>query len=296
MHPPRRVGQASALRGQLEQRRLAMTPRWRDGHQVLLFALLLDLDGSLAFDSRRATNESRSRRGRRFDQARALRRAEGERRRRSMRLKGINYDVGTRFGDQLSRVSWRRADVQHDLRVIRDQLHCNAVQLFGSDITRLGEAGAIARELGLGVWLQPRLIDAHHNAVLEHVAQAAGAAEGLLRERGDIVLNVGCELTVFSAGIVPGRRYVERAARLARPYWWPALPWRARAGDPEASPEELLPELSGAAQALRARAGGGRPGGLRQRRLDAQGRPPGRAARRCRDRQGRRVAALSRPG
>jgi hypothetical protein len=141
-----------------------------------------------------------------------------------MRLKGINYDVGTRFGDQLSRVSWRRADVQDELRVIRDELHCNAVQLFGSDITRLAEAGEIARELGLGVWLQPRLIDGHREAVLDHVAQAAGAAEHLRRAHGDVVLNVGCELTVFSAGIVRGRSYNERAARLARPYWGPALP------------------------------------------------------------------------
>jgi hypothetical protein len=106
--------------------------------------------------------------------------------------------------------------------VIRDELNCNAVQLFGSDIARLAEAGGIARELG--VWLQPRLIDGHPEAVLDHVAQAAGAAEQLLGAYGDVVLNVGCELTVFSAGIVPGRRYDERAARLARPYWWPALP------------------------------------------------------------------------
>jgi hypothetical protein len=141
-----------------------------------------------------------------------------------MRLQGINYDVGTRFGDQLSRLSWRRADVQHELRVIRDELHCSAVQLFGSDITRLAEAGAIAGELGLGVWLQPRLIDGHREAVLDHLARAAGAAEQLRRAHGDVVLNVGCELTVFSAGIVPGRGYDARAARLARPYWWAALP------------------------------------------------------------------------
>jgi hypothetical protein len=141
-----------------------------------------------------------------------------------MRLKGINYDVGTRFGAQLSRASWRRADVQRELRVIRDQLNCNAVQLFGSDIARLAAAGEIARELGLGVWLQPRLIDGHRAAVLDHLGQAAGAAEQLLRAHGDVVLNIGCELTVFSAGIVPGRRYDERVARLARPYWWPALP------------------------------------------------------------------------
>ena len=40
----------------------------------------------------------------------------------AMRLKGINYDVGTRFGAELSRVCWRRTEVQRELGVIRDQL------------------------------------------------------------------------------------------------------------------------------------------------------------------------------
>jgi hypothetical protein len=57
-----------------------------------------------------------------------------------------------------------------------------------------------------------------------HLAEAAGAAEELRREYGDIVLNAGCEWTVFSDGTIPGRGYGERAAKLARPQWWPAPP------------------------------------------------------------------------
>jgi hypothetical protein len=74
-------------------------------------------------------------------------------------LKGINYDVGTLFGASLSRVSWHLADVRRDLSVIRDELHCPTVNLFGTDVPRLTQAARIAREDGLGVWLQPRLID-----------------------------------------------------------------------------------------------------------------------------------------
>ena len=141
-----------------------------------------------------------------------------------MRLNGINYDVGTRFGGELSRVSWRRSDVRRELRVIREQLRCTTVNLFGTDIARLADAGEIARAAGLGVWLQPRLIDGDHAAVLDQLAAAAGAAERLRRAHGDVVLNVGCELTVFSAGIIPGDRHDERSAKLARSHWWPALP------------------------------------------------------------------------
>jgi putative transposase len=54
---------------------------------------------------------------------------------------------------------------------------------------------------------------------------------------------------------------------------------RDRARAPEAAPRQLLPDLPGAAQALRASAGGGGPGGLCRRRLDAQARPAGGVAR-----------------
>lgn len=140
-------------------------------------------------------------------------------------LRGINYDVGTDYGDTPTRVSWHPDDVRRDLRAIRDDLHCTTVNLYGTDIARLHEAAHMARAHGLGVWLQPRLIDGDRDAVLAHLTAAASAAEQVRREHGDVVLNVGCELTIFSAGIIPGRGYDERAARLARPQWWPLVPW-----------------------------------------------------------------------
>ena len=77
--------------------------------------------------------------------------------------------------------------------------------------------------------------------------------------------------------------------------------WDTRVGEIElAIPQAalgpvVLPELSGAAPARRAGAGRGRAGGLRQRRLDAQGRPRGRAARGADD-QGPGLAAVRAPG
>jgi hypothetical protein len=140
-------------------------------------------------------------------------------------LKGINYDVGTGFGDTPTRVSWHLDDVRRDLRAIRDDLHCTTVNLYGTDVARLTEAARAARETGLGVWLQPRLIDRGHDDVLAHLAEAAMAAERVRRDHGDVVLNIGCELTVFAAGIIPGRGYDDRSTKLTRPQWWLALPW-----------------------------------------------------------------------
>ena len=43
-----------------------------------------------------------------------------------------------------------------------------------------------------------------------------------------MTLNVGCELSIFSAGIIPGATYQQRGARLASPRTWPLLPWYNR--------------------------------------------------------------------
>ena len=143
-------------------------------------------------------------------------------------LRGINYDVGTDYGSVPSRVSWHRDDVIRDLTAIRDELHCTAVNLFGTDLGRLAEASDAARRAGLDVWVQPRLVDGPQPEVLAHLRDVARAVEPLRREHGGIVLNVGCEWTVFADGLIPGPGYAERAAHLGHPWAWPSLPVYSR--------------------------------------------------------------------
>ncbi|MGO4838125.1 TetR/AcrR family transcriptional regulator, partial [Rhizobiaceae sp. 2RAB30] len=55
-----------------------------------------------------------------------------------LRLRGIDYDTGTNYwGGQLSRQIWNRRTVQEHMRVIREDLHCNAVCVSGTNIERL---------------------------------------------------------------------------------------------------------------------------------------------------------------
>jgi hypothetical protein len=139
--------------------------------------------------------------------------------------KGINYDTGTNYvGGSLSRATLPAAMVRRDLTAIRDELHCTSVNLFGTDIGRLTDTAAAALEAGLHVWLQPRLVEAEADAMLDHLAEAADAAERLRQRHGRIDLNLGCELTVFGAGIIPGDTNADRAAKLALPAWWPRFP------------------------------------------------------------------------
>ena len=78
----------------------------------------------------------------------------------ALNLKGINYDTGTNYASgYLSREVWHSDMIRSEIKVIRDELHCNAITLFGSEIDRLQHSAEIALDYGLQVWLQPRLID-----------------------------------------------------------------------------------------------------------------------------------------
>lgn len=136
----------------------------------------------------------------------------------TMRFRGVNYDTGTAYDvyeGPLSRTVWRPDLLQRDLRAIREGLNCNVVTLYGTDIARLVEAADVALDLGLEVWLQPRLMGASERERLEHLAEGAEAAE-TLRQRGSVTLNIGVELSLFMAGIIPGKTFYEKAATLGR--------------------------------------------------------------------------------
>ena len=128
-------------------------------------------------------------------------------------VKGMTYDTGTDYTPQwgiLTRQVWEIERVRQEMAVIRRDLHCTDVCLFGTVIDRLIEAAVIAREEGLHVWLQPRLIEAEQDALLDHLNEAAMAAERVRTDSGHVALNVGVELSLFAAGIIPGATFPER--------------------------------------------------------------------------------------
>jgi hypothetical protein len=125
--------------------------------------------------------------------------------------RGVNYDVGTQFGADGPARLWHSASMQRDVRAIRQDLHCNAIGVHGTEIARLVETAASARENGLEVWLQPRLFDVPADALLDHLADATDEAERLRRQYSGVHLNVGCEMTLLNSGFVPGATFAERA-------------------------------------------------------------------------------------
>ena len=73
---------------------------------------------------------------------------------RSLRARGIGYDTGFSF-DGVTRRPFDHEVVRRELQIIRDDLHCTAVRLFGDDLDRLEFAARHAADLGLEVWFSP---------------------------------------------------------------------------------------------------------------------------------------------
>lgn len=131
-----------------------------------------------------------------------------------MKIRGINYDVGTEYrAGEPSRPVWNHDDVIRDLQTIRRELHCTSVNLYGTDLARLQQATRLAHQEGLHASLQLRSIDESRDGMLARVEQAAAAAN-TLRGSGPVTLNVWCELTLFTRGFVPGRTFLARIRNL----------------------------------------------------------------------------------
>jgi hypothetical protein len=137
----------------------------------------------------------------------------------SLKEKGISYEIGIDWSlDEPSRPTWDLDVVRHDIATIRNDLHCNAISIFGTESERAIEAGTIAQEVGLDVWLQPRLPDGDMAATMEQLRAFAQGAEQLRQANPNVVLNTGCELSVFMAGIIPGDTFLDRLGTLATDY------------------------------------------------------------------------------
>jgi hypothetical protein len=135
-----------------------------------------------------------------------------------MKRKGVNYDVGRVMMGQHWRPTFDPKIVHHELEIIKNDLHCNAVRICGLAIDRLMTAAEDALKQGLEVWLSPEMWDKSQEETLDYLVKAAAAVEKL-REHWpqQLVFSVGSELTLFMQGIVEGNNFMER---MGHPAFW----------------------------------------------------------------------------
>jgi len=137
-----------------------------------------------------------------------------------MKVKGINYDIGTFYTPGHStREHLSFTDVGADFSLIKDELHCNAVRIYGQDIDVLIRCSELALRTGLDVWISPRLINGDEAGTLHYIEKCAEKSEQLRKSYPErtIVFMVGCEFSIDTRCFVQGETIHERGRNLFRP-------------------------------------------------------------------------------
>lgn len=133
-----------------------------------------------------------------------------------MRARGITYDTGWVRDGTISRRRFDPEVVERELRIIRDDLHCNAVRITGGDPERLESAAERAAGLGLEVWFSPYPLELTTAEMLPLFADCAERAERLRRRGAEVVFVTGAELSLMAKGFLPGDSVAERVGLLTR--------------------------------------------------------------------------------
>jgi hypothetical protein len=131
-----------------------------------------------------------------------------------MRVYGINYDVGFSSGGTTTHEPFDPDSVRREMRIIREDLHCDAVRITGADPNRLETAARHAAEAGLEVWYSPFTNGLTSDELLELLVDGAERAERLRRDGASVVFLIGSEISLFNAGFVPGDTHEERLRAL----------------------------------------------------------------------------------
>ncbi|MET9829356.1 abortive phage infection protein [Streptomyces sp. NPDC006385] len=133
--------------------------------------------------------------------------------RRGLKHRGVVYTVGA---GETPGTAWSAARMREDVRVIRDELHADTVDVTGDGVDRLTATAAEAAERGLHVWLQPTLGDVPEREILDGIAECGRFAERLRRHGASVDFSVGCEFWLFVPGIVPGETVLDRVGNLQK--------------------------------------------------------------------------------
>lgn len=134
-----------------------------------------------------------------------------------MRVFGINYDVGFASCGTTTHEPFDPDVVRRDLRIIRDELRCDAVRITGADPDRLEIAARHAAAAGLEVWYCPFTNGLTAEELLALLVDSAERAERIRRTGASVVFLTGSEISLFNGGFLPGDTHEERLGALADP-------------------------------------------------------------------------------
>ena len=125
-----------------------------------------------------------------------------------------------------ARETFEPAQVEREMRVIADDLHCDAVRISGGDPERISVAARYAIAAGLEVWFSPFPCDMGVEELRPYFAECADRAEELRKDGAPVVLVNGCEISLFANGFFPGASAMERIHNVTHggPELWAFMP------------------------------------------------------------------------
>src|SRR3954468_18583285 len=134
-----------------------------------------------------------------------------------MRAWGVTYDTGFTNMGTTTHEPFDPDIVAKEMRIIRDDLHADAVRITGGVADRLEIAARHAVGAGLEVWYCPFTHDLTTDPLLAFLLDAAERAERIRREGANIRFLTGSEISILTIGLMPGDTLAGRAAVLADP-------------------------------------------------------------------------------
>ena len=137
-----------------------------------------------------------------------------------MKHKGITYDIGTEYSPGNFTINnLPESKISSDMQAIKEDLHCNAIRIYGKDTDKLILASGIALRHGLDVWISPRYINAGTEETLQSLTGVARLFQALKTKypERELVFIVGGEATIDTQGFVKGDTLPERLQNLMKP-------------------------------------------------------------------------------
>jgi hypothetical protein len=124
-------------------------------------------------------------------------------------IKGINYDAGIKFSpNNGTRISLNSSIMMKEISLIKHELHCNAVRIYGDNLDKLIECAKIALKEELNVWFSPRSINANQQETLEFIRACSKEVEKLRKDYSNLVFVIGTELSLDVKGFIKGQYYI----------------------------------------------------------------------------------------
>lgn len=134
-----------------------------------------------------------------------------------MRIKGVTYDTGFINNGVSTKEVFNEEIIKREMRIIKNDLHCDAVRITGGDADRLEITAKLAAEAGLEVWYCPFTCDLTIIELQEFLLDSAARAEQIRLAGTEVVFLTGSEISLVTKGFFSDDKFDDRILLLKDP-------------------------------------------------------------------------------